>query len=138
MTLNQISVFVENKPGKMQLLTDVLEQLWTLLGSRRAVIGDLKQMIGSALTGAEIAALPERQDGVMIGEVGHLLAGETDALILPGVQDGILSAPESGWLTDPERRRMEETTGHCANISIWYKYKIASYIKEVVRFWLVI
>ena len=100
-----------------KLLTDLLEQLWTLLGSRRAAIGDLKQMIGSALTGAEIAALPERQDGVMIGEVGHLLAGETDALILPGVQDGILAAPESGWLTDPERRRMEEATGREIGIS---------------------
>ena len=98
-------------------LTDLLEQLWTLLGSRRAAIGDLRQMLESALTGAEIAALPEKQDGVMIGEVGHLLAGETEALILPGVQDGILAAPESGWLTDPERRRMEEKTGRVIGIS---------------------
>ena len=100
-----------------KLLMDLLEQMWTLLGSRRAAIRDLKQMLGSALTGAEIAALPEKQDGVMIGEAGHLLAGETDALILAGVQDGILTAPESGWLTDSERRRMEEATGRTIGIS---------------------
>ena len=100
-----------------KLLMDLLEQLWTLLGRRRAAIGDLKQMLGSALSGAEIAALPERQDGVVIGEVGHLLAGETDALVLAGAQDGILAAPESGWLTDPERKRMEEATGREIGIS---------------------
>ena len=100
-----------------KLLMDLLEQLWALLGSRRAPIGDLKQMFESALTGAEIAALPEKQGGVMIGEVGHLLAGETDALVLPGAQDGIMAAPESGWLTDQERRRMEETTGRVIGIS---------------------
>ena len=98
-------------------LTDLLEQLWTLLGSRRAAIGDLRQMLGSALADAEIAALPEKQGGVTIGEVGHLLAGETDALVLPGAQDGILAAPESGWLTDPERRRMEEATGRAVGMS---------------------
>lgn len=100
-----------------ELLMNLLEQLWTLLGSRRAAIGDLKQMIGSALGGAEIAALPETQDGVTIGEVGHLLAGEVDALILPGVQDGVLAAPESGWLTDPERKRLESATGRTIGIS---------------------
>ena len=49
--------------------------------------------------------------GVVIGEVGHLLAGRIDALILPRAQDGMLTAPESGWLTDPERRKLEEATG---------------------------
>ncbi len=100
-----------------KLVTDLLEQLWTLLGGRRAAIRDLEHMLESALAAAELAALPEQESGVVIGEVGHLLAGQIDALILPRAQDGMLTAPESGWLTDPERRKLEEATGKQIGIS---------------------
>ena len=100
-----------------KLVTDLLEQLWTLLGGRRAAIQDLEHMLESALAAAELAALPEQESGVVIGEVGHLLAGQIDALILPRAQDGMLTAPESGWLTDPERRKLEEATGKPIGIS---------------------
>lgn len=100
-----------------KLLMDLLEQLWTLLGSRRAEIRDLAHMLESALTTADLAALPEQENGVIIGEVGHLLAGRIEALILPRAQDGLLTTAESGWLTDPERRKMEEATGKTIGIS---------------------
>ena len=100
-----------------QLLMELLEQLWMLLGNRRAAIKDLKHMISNAAATIAMAALPERQNGVAVGEVGHLLAGEIDALVLPMAQDGMLAAPESGWLTDPERRRLEEITGRQIGIS---------------------
>ncbi len=100
-----------------KLVTDLLEQLWTLLGERRAAIGDLEHMLESALSTADLAALPDQESGVVIGEVGHLLAGRIDALILPKAQDGMLTAPESGWLTDPERRKLEEATGKTIGIS---------------------
>lgn len=100
-----------------KLVTDLLEQLWTLLGERRAAIGDLEHMLESALATADLAALPEQESGVIIGEAGHLLAGRIDALILPRAQDGMLTAPESGWLTDPERRKLEEATGKTIGIS---------------------
>ncbi len=100
-----------------KLVTELLEQLWTLLGKRRAAIRDLAHMLESALTASSLASVPEQEDGVIIGEVGHLLAGEIEALILPRVQDGILTAPESGWLTDPERRKLEEATGKTIGIN---------------------
>ena len=100
-----------------KLVTELLEQLWTLLGKRRAAIRDLKHMLDSALASMSLAAVPEREDGVIIGEVGHLLAGTIDALILPRAQDGMLTAPESGWLTDQERRKLEEGTGKTIGIS---------------------
>ena len=100
-----------------KLVMDLLEQLWTLLGSRRATIGDLTHMLESALETADLAALPEQESGVVVGEAGHLLAGRIDALILPRAQDGMLTAPESGWLTDPERRKLEEATGKTIGIS---------------------
>ncbi len=100
-----------------KLVTDLLEQLWTLLGPRRAAIRDLGHMLESALATADLAAVPEQENGVVIGEVGHLLAGRIEALILPRAQDGMLTAPESGWLTDPERRKLEEATGKTIGIS---------------------
>ena len=100
-----------------KLVTELLEQLWTLLGKRRAAIRDLKHMLDSALSAASLPSIPEQEEGVIIGEVGHLLAGRIDALILPRVQDGILTAPESGWLSDPERRKLEEATGKTIGIS---------------------
>ena len=100
-----------------KLLTDLLEQLWTLLGRRRALMGDLKHMLESALSQAELASLPEQESGVVIGTVGHLLAGNVEALALPSAQDGMLTAPESGWLSDPERRNLEEATGKTIGVS---------------------
>ena len=100
-----------------KLVTDLLEQLWTLMGARRVPIRDLEHMLESALETADLAALPEQEGGVAVGEVGHLLAGRIDALILPRAQDGLLTAQESGWLTDPERRKLEEATGKKIGIS---------------------
>ena len=100
-----------------KILSETLEQLWTLLGTHRAVMKDLKHMLGSALNAVEIAALPEQESGVAIGRVGHLLAGDIEALILPGAQDGMLTVPESGWLSDAERRRLEERTGKPLGVS---------------------
>lgn len=93
-----------------KMLTEMLDQLWTLLGKRRAAIRDLKDMLESALGSADVSTLPETESGVTIGGIGHMLPGDTDALILPGFQEGIMTAPESGWLTDRERESLEKGT----------------------------
>ena len=98
-------------------LVDVLDQLWTLLGSRRATMRDMRNLLESAMCAAEVATLPETESGVMLGGIGHMLPGDTDALILPGCQEGILTAPESGWLSDRERQELESGTGREIGIS---------------------
>ena len=100
-----------------KLLMDLLDQLWTLLGKRRCSIRELKNMLDSALGSAVLTALPETESGVVIGEVGHLLAGDADAVIVPGCQEGILTAPESGWLSDRERDEMQRETGREVGIT---------------------
>ncbi len=100
-----------------KLLMGILDQLWALLGERRASIREMKHLLETALSGAEIAVLPERESGVAIGEVGHMLAGEVDALILPGITEGILAAAESGWITDREREELENATGREIGLS---------------------
>ena len=100
-----------------KLLTELLDQLWALLGDRRAALKDLKSMLESALNAASIASLPEQETGVSIGEVGHMLAGDVDALILGGVREGLMAVPESGWLNDRDRAAMESATGREIGIS---------------------
>lgn len=100
-----------------KMLTEMLDQLWTLLGKRRASIRDIRNMLESALESADVATLPETESGVTIGGIGHMLPGDTDALVLPGFQEGVMTAPESGWLTDRERDRLEKGTGREVGIS---------------------
>ena len=100
-----------------KLLTEILDQLWTLLGSRRASMRDLKNMLECALGSAEIASLPETESGVAVGEVGHMQTDRLDALILPGCQDGVLSAGDTGWLSDREREKLEQATGREVGIT---------------------
>lgn len=94
-----------------KLLMELLDLMQALFGRRKVPIRELKQTLRSALSTASITSLPGEEAGVAIGEVGHLLAGETDALILPHAQDGLLTVQESGWLSDPERKKLEEKTG---------------------------
>ena len=100
-----------------KMLTDMLDQLWNLLGKKRASIRELKDMLESALGSADISVLPETESGVKLGGIGHMLPGDTDALVLAGFQEGVLTAPESGWLSDRERRNLEEGTGKEIGIS---------------------
>ena len=100
-----------------KLLMGILDQLWALLGTRRAAIREMKQMLETALSSAEIAVLPEQESGVAIGEVGHMLADGVDALILSGASEGILAVTESGWITDREREAMENATGREVGLS---------------------
>ncbi len=100
-----------------KLLTELLDQLWTLLGERRSSIREMKSLIDCALDGASVSVLPEQETGVMIGGIGHMLPGSVDALIVSGAEEGILTAPESGWITDRERSAMESSTGREIGLS---------------------
>ena len=91
-----------------QLVMDLLDQLHALLGERRAAMKDIARFITSGLTGASIASLPPQPDAVMIGEAGHLLTGRIDALILCGMQDGVMGSAQDSLITEAERRILSE------------------------------
>lgn len=98
-------------------LTDMLDQLWTLMSERPSSVKDFRNMLESALSSAGISSLPETESGVMLGGVGHMLPGDTEALVLPGFQEGVMTAPGNGWLTDQEREELEAGTGKEVGIS---------------------
>ena len=98
-------------------LTELLDQLWTLLGERRAAMRDLAVMIAGGLEQAEVSALPPEADCVTVGEAGHMLPGRTEALLCMGMQDNIMNVSESGVLTETERKMLEEHSGRGVGMS---------------------
>lgn len=89
-----------------QLVMDLLDQLHTLLGESRAPLRELARYVESGLTGARISALPPMPDTVMIGEAGHLMTGEVDALIVLGLQDGVLASSMDSLISESERAQL--------------------------------
>ena len=92
-------------------LMNLLDQLWALLGGRKATLKEIALLVTGALERSMLSSLPEDEEGVSIGEIGHMLPGRTDALILPGMNDGIMAPGAGGLLSDPERREIEDRTG---------------------------
>ena len=87
-----------------QIVMDLLDQLHALLGERRAAMKDVARYVESGLNGASISSLPPQPDAVMLGEAGHLLTGRVDALIVCGMQDGVLGSSMDSLITETERR----------------------------------
>ncbi len=85
------------------LLMRILDQLQALLSGQRASLREMARFISGALERSRISSLPEDEEGVTIGEIGHMLPGETDALILMGMNDGVMDIPDGGLLSDSER-----------------------------------
>ena len=100
-----------------QVIMDLLDQLHALLGERRAAMKDIARFVESGLTGAAISSLPPRPDTVMIGEAGHLLTGRIDALILCGMQDGVLGSAMQSLITEAERRALSDAAHRAIGLS---------------------
>ncbi len=100
-----------------QVIMDLLDQLHALLGERRAAMKDIARFVESALTGAAISSLPPQPDTVLIGEAGHLLTGQIDALILCGMQDGVMGSTMQSLITEVERRTLSDAAHRAIGLS---------------------
>ncbi len=91
-----------------KIVMELLDQLYALLGERRAAMRDIARFVESGLTGATISALPPQPDAVMAGEAGHLMTGRVDALILMGLQDGVMASGMDSLLSEREREALSD------------------------------
>lgn len=98
------------------LMMDLLDQLHSLLGGRRPSLREMALLLDGALERAALSSLPEEEEGVAIGQIGHMLPGRTEALILPGMNEGAFSARTDSLLTDPERHALESQAGHAIGL----------------------
>ncbi len=92
-------------------LMKTLDQLQALLSGQRVSLKEIARFISGALERGRIASLPEDEEGVSVGEIGHMLPGETDALILMGMNDGVMDIPDGGLLNDAERESLRASAG---------------------------
>ncbi len=100
-----------------QVIMELLDQLHALLGENRAAMKDIARFVESGLTEAAISSLPPRPDVVMIGEAGHLLTGRIDALILCGMQDGVMGSAMASLITEAERRALSDAAHRAIGLS---------------------
>ena len=54
---------------------------------------ELSALLEAGIEGAQISVLPPEPESVLIGDAGHLMTGELDALIVMGLQDTATSVP---------------------------------------------
>ena len=99
------------------LLMQLLDQLHDMLGKGHASLKEIALLLSGALDSAMHSALPEAEEGVAVGQIGHMLPGQTDALILPGMNDGVLRSGSESLLSDGERRLLEQRMGRAVGFS---------------------
>ena len=91
-----------------QTVMNLLDQLHALLGDSRAAMKDMARFIESGLQSAAISSLPPQPDTVMVGEAGHLMTGRVDALLVMGLQDGVLASGMDSLITEAERASLSD------------------------------
>ena len=91
-----------------QIVMNLLDQLHALLGESRAAMRDMARFIHSGLSSAAISSLPPQPDTVMVGEAGHLMTGSVDALLVMGLQDGVLASGMDSLITEAERAALSD------------------------------
>lgn len=91
-----------------QIVMELLNQLHALLGDSRASMRDMARFIEAGLTSASISSLPPKPDTVMIGQAGHLMTGAIDALLVVGLQDGVLASSMDSLISETERANLAD------------------------------
>lgn len=89
-----------------RLTMDALDQLFTLLDGKRLPMKEAPRVLEAGLSAAELGALPARPGAVHCGQLGHVkLGANVRALLLMGMQDGVLRPAEGGLFSDDEAER---------------------------------
>ena len=87
-------------------LIGLIDQLYLLLGERKADTGLLSDLMRSALECDEVRVLPQSGDAVAAGRLGDIKVGHVKVLFMPGMQDQPPEA-DAQLLTDAERAGIE-------------------------------
>ncbi len=87
-------------------LIGLIDQLYLLLGERKADTGLLSDLMRSALECDEVRVLPQSGDAVAAGRLGDIKVGHVKVLFMPGMQDQPPEA-DAQLLTDSERAGIE-------------------------------
>ncbi|OHW62529.1 ATP-dependent helicase/deoxyribonuclease subunit B [Andreesenia angusta] len=87
------------------ILVDVLEQMNSILGSKKSTAKNYLQNLEAGLMNYELGIIPPSLDQVMIGNLERSRSRDIKAIFVIGVNDGILPSiiSDSGVLSEDER-----------------------------------
>ena len=99
-----------------RILMELMDQLHALLGERRVTLKDAARLVASGLQAVTISALPPRPGQVSVTAADQLGGRRPRALLLMGMQDGVLGVQDGELITEEERERLTERFGRQVGI----------------------
>lgn len=99
----QLTAEADSNRQIWRIVVDLLDQLHGILAGRKPNSRELADLLETGLEGAEISVLPPQSENVLIGDAGHLMTGELDALIVMGLQDTATSVGTVSLINERER-----------------------------------
>ncbi|MBR6569697.1 MAG: hypothetical protein IKK75_04530, partial [Clostridia bacterium] len=94
-----------------QAVLTLFDQLVRLGGASRIPLKHIATRLECGFSAISLASLPPASGMLHAGALGHLLAVDSDAVFLLGLNDGLLSRSTESLLTPEERAQTQEETG---------------------------
>ena len=94
-----------------QAILTLFDQLVRLSGASRIPLKHIAARLECGFSAISLASLPPASGMLHAGTLGHLLAAESDAVFLLGLNDGLLSRSTESLLSPDERAKTQEETG---------------------------
>ena len=91
-------------------LMETLDQLHTLIGSRRVTASLVLDLLAEGLSSLELAALPPAAGAVVCGEIGNVRTAQVRTLFAVGMND-VQGGADGGLLTEAESEEVARITG---------------------------
>lgn len=94
-----------------QTVLTLFDQLVRLSGDSRIPLKHIAARLECGFSAISLASLPPASGMLHAGALGHLLAVESDAVFLLGLNDGLLSRNTESLLSPDERAQTQQETG---------------------------
>lgn len=94
-----------------QAILSMMDQLVNLGDGARIPLKHIATRLECGFGAISLSSLPPASGMLHAGKLGHLLAEESDAVFLLGLNDGVLSRATDSLLTPEERAQVQDGTG---------------------------
>lgn len=92
------------------LLCRLMDEMNDLAGHSAMPAQQVIDMLEAGILSSQLSALPPDGGSVMCGEIGSLAGEKVRVLFICNLQDGVMTAPESGMISDEEMHALQAAT----------------------------
>lgn len=106
----ELSDFASENEQVWDLFIDVVDQMVELVGERKVMIREFKEILSAGIEGHKIGIIPPAQDQVVIGTLDRSRNKRSDYLFVLGLCEGYFpkNRAEISLLTQEEREKLDE------------------------------